>query len=1282
MRRLTTEQLLAEQARYQAILANGVDPEGRRLAEARLAEIDAELARRNEQLFAAQRGNRWPHVDLVALYREFGGTIARERSNGTMSGDHPWKHSSKSGTCLVLWPAEGRWFCNSCRAGGDAAALVADARGLTYAEACRWLENRFGPAPQAYDRLPWIDAGIQDVRVLASEAWRAIAAVNEPAPFLFRFGGTLVRLERDEHGTLVPVDLTADRLRYTLARCANFYKRTAHDGTDRRVVGRPPNWLVADLLATPEPPLPVLRRIVSVPVFAPDGTLVCEPGFYPATGIYYDPAPGLVVPPVSPRPTDDEVARARALLLNDLLVDFPFVSAADRAHAVGLLLLPFVRELIDGPTPLHMIEAPTEGSGKGLLAAVALLPAVGERVGLLAPGRDADEWRKSITSVLRAGHQAVLIDNITRPLDSAELAAALTATTWEDRLLGRSELLRLPVRCVWVATANNPVFSRELARRTVRIRIDPKVDMPWKRCGFKHPALVAWARQHRGELVWAALTLTQNWLARGRPAPSVPGLGSFEAWTSVVGGILASAGIDGFLDNLDEFYETVVSDVARWRAFADLWWERYRDEPVLARELVSLALEADLDVRGKDDRAQARSLGKQLERMRERVIGEYRLEHAGTDRTNAVRWRLRRVGKGPTGPTTPEPAPGLGVGSAGSAGFDGCFSLDPESCAAHSEPERANETLQTMHNLQGLSGTPVLVCDTHQLTAVLPRLLAAPVIGLDTETTGLDPFTDRLRLVQLALPDGSVYVVDCFAVDPRLLAPLFAAPDGPTLVGHNLAFDLRFLVQAGLPVPPGRRLFDTMLATQVLDATGRQPSLAEIVRRFLDRDLPKELQTADWSGSLSPAMLDYAAQDAAVLLPLFTVLTSELEAAGLLRVLELESRTLPAVVWLAHAGAPFDSDAWRAVSDAAYAEQLRLAEELDALATDLLGPNTLFGHTVNWDSAPQVLRLLQEIGLDVTDTREETLAQHREHPLVAKLVAYREAAKRAGTYGLDWLRFVHPLTGRIHGDWRQVGTASGRMACTRPNLQNIPRDSRYRACFRPGEGRVLVKADYSQIELRIAAELSGDERMLAAFARGEDLHTLTASLLLRKAPDAVTKEDRQLAKAVNFGLLYGMGPAAFADYARTAYGLTLTDAEAKTLRDRFFAAYPGLKRWHRSQPDGAVAVRTASGRRRVVERFTEKLNTPVQGSSSDVLKLALAFLWETRHQCPSAVPVLVVHDEITLECDVDEAARARDWLVDCMQRGMQQFLRRVPVAVEATICRDWAGTPVDSEERG
>jgi DNA polymerase-1 len=262
----------------------------------------------------------------------------------------------------------------------------------------------------------------------------------------------------------------------------------------------------------------------------------------------------------------------------------------------------------------------------------------------------------------------------------------------------------------------------------------------------------------------------------------------------------------------------------------------------------------------------------------------------------------------------------------------------------------------------------------------------------------------------------------------------------------------------------------------------------------------------------------------------------------------------------------------------------------------------------------------------------------------------------------------------VHADWFQIGAQSGRMACRNPNLQNLPRDPRYRACIRPGEGLVLIKADYAQIELRLAAELAGERRMIEAFRRGEDLHRLTASLVLGKPPDAVTKDDRQLAKAINFGLVYGMGATAFAAHARTAYGVTLSEAQAAALREKFFQAYPALRRWHRAQPDGSITTRTVLGRKRFgVERFTEKLNTPVQGSGADGLKAALAELWETRERCPAARPVLAVHDEIVVEVPADAAEAARQWLVDCMTRGMQAVLREVPVEVEAMISRDFSG---------
>lgn len=1407
------ESLLAERAHYQEMFATADgNEETRRLAETRLVEIDTQLARldhRNGAGGAAHPpnpGNRWPQVDLIALIRESGCTL-REKRPGKLVGDHAPKHGSRSGECLVIWPDEGRWHCTSCKAGGDAAGWLADLEGIPYAEAARRLEARFGPAPSRYDHLPWIDAACQDLRVITAHAWDALRAANEPAPFIFRFGGLIVRLERDDHGVLLPVELTSDRLRHVLARCANFYKEVDAGDGRRRVIVRPPAYVVQDVLATPDPPLPMLRRIADVPVFAADGSLQTTSGYHPESRLYYDPTPGLALSPVPDRPTEADVARARSLVLDELLVDFPFVSEADRAHAVALFLLPFVRDLVDGPTPLHLIEAPTEGSGKGLLAEVCLIPAVGRRFGTMTAGRDSEEWRKAITSALRAGHDVTWIDNVTRPLDSGDLAAALTTHVWEDRLLGKSETLRLPVRVTWVATANNPVVSREIMRRTVRIRIDPRVDEPWLRTNFKHPNLRAWAWEHRADLIRSALVLAQNWLARGRPAPTVRPLGSYEAWTHVIGGILAAAGIGGFLGNLDEFYRTANTEVAAWRAFVTAWWEAHQDTPVLVKDLLPIALDIEaLDVAGKDEKGQARSLGKKLERQRDRVIGGYRITKAGAEH-RAIRWRLRPCSpSGPSGadgefcefgefsapmqnfdaapvaapaeshtkisartqhsqnsqnsPVTPQPiaagwevqiadgswhrvarvreeagerwltlptagrtiratdardarppAPCLGPGpdpddeppdpdgpdpdpgpdGDPDPGPDPGHGLNPGSDRGPTEDPSAGDGGATGGEggegvagagagvRSGLAPTPDyrLLRDAEAVQEALPTVMAQPVLGLDTETTGLDPLTDRLRLVQLAVPGGPVYLIDCFAVDPRVLAPLLADPvHGPVLVGHNLGFDVRFLLAAGLPVPHGRRLFDTMLAAQLIDA-GLPKSghaLADLARRFLGVELPKALQRADWSGALSPAMLTYAARDAAIVLPLRERLMAELGAAGLSRVAAVEMRALPAVAWLEHIGVPFDAEAWRALADAALLEKLRLVDELTARAEGLLGKNRLFGREINWDSPGQVLRLLQEAGLSLPNTSEDALQAHREHPLVAALLAYREAAKRCGTYGLNVLADVHPATRRVHPNWFQIGAATGRMACTRPNLQNVPRTPAYRACFRAPDGRVLIKADYSQIELRIAAEISGDAALIAAYQRGEDVHTATARAVLGRAE--VTDADRQLAKALNFGLLFGMGVARFREHAASGYGVHLTDDEARRFRERFFATYPGLRRWHRAQADGPMATRTLAGRRRLgVERFSEKLNSPVQGTGADGLKAALALLWETRHRCPSAAPVLAVHDEIVLECDAPDAEAAREWVTDCMLRGMRQFLPHVPVVVEATVARDWSGAP-------
>jgi DNA polymerase-1 len=191
----------------------------------------------------------------------------------------------------------------------------------------------------------------------------------------------------------------------------------------------------------------------------------------------------------------------------------------------------------------------------------------------------------------------------------------------------------------------------------------------------------------------------------------------------------------------------------------------------------------------------------------------------------------------------------------------------------------------------------------------------------------------------------------------------------------------------------------------------------------------------------------------------------------------------------------------------------------------------------------------------VKDTSAVTLAAV-DHPLVDLLRRYRLASKRGSTYGVDWLKHVAD-DGRVYANWRQIGAASGRMSCSDPNMQQLPRGD-YRLCIAAPPGRVLIKADYSQIELRIAAKVSGDTALLEGYLRGDDLHTRTARDVL--GIQKVTKEHRQLAKALNFGLLYGMGAKGFRQYAKSQYGLDLSEAEARRYRTAFFNAYPGLRR--------------------------------------------------------------------------------------------------------------------------
>jgi DNA polymerase-1 len=565
------------------------------------------------------------------------------------------------------------------------------------------------------------------------------------------------------------------------------------------------------------------------------------------------------------------------------------------------------------------------------------------------------------------------------------------------------------------------------------------------------------------------------------------------------------------------------------------------------------------------------------------------------------------------------------------------------------------------------------VRDTAGLAPVLAACGGSALVGLDTETTGLARRRDRVRLLQVA-PDKepTVYVLDLFALPAGALVPLWAVLAGKRLVGHNLRFDLGML--AGLGFEPGS-VSDTMILSLLLHGPRQGKGfhgLGRVAERELGRALSKDLQRSDWSGALSAEQLGYAARDAAVLLPLYARLAEKVRAAGLARAAHIEMRCLPALAWLAGKGVPFDRPAWEALAEEAERETAELAQLLDEQAPRREG--FLFRRdTWNWDSPDQVREAFAALGIGLESTDDDALAA-LDHPLAALVRRYRAAGKRASTYGLKWLAHV-AADGRVYADWRQIGCVTGRMASASPNLQNLPGDPRYRACFRAPAGRLLIKADYSQIELRIAAKVTGDEAMQTAYARGEDLHTLTARRMLGKAE--VTAAERKLAKPVNFGLIYGLSAGSLRRKAKAEYGLELTAEEAEHYRRAFFAGHPGVAAWHRRlRRETAPAVRTLAGRRcplPVRHFYGTRANYTVQGTGGDGLKQALALLWERRHECPGAFPVLAVHDEIVVEADAGRADVAAAWLRQAMLDGMAPLIEPVPVEVEVKVARTWGG---------
>jgi DNA polymerase I len=585
-----------------------------------------------------------------------------------------------------------------------------------------------------------------------------------------------------------------------------------------------------------------------------------------------------------------------------------------------------------------------------------------------------------------------------------------------------------------------------------------------------------------------------------------------------------------------------------------------------------------------------------------------------------------------------------------------------------------------------------LIKSADELRKAIETLSTQPVVGLDTETTELDPFTSRLRLIQLAIPDR-VFIVDFDhfangdAAKSEALAPLrhlLEAPR-PIKIAHNAKFDAKF-IKHNLGVDLGG-LFDTLLASQLAGAGDieERHGLETAASRYLNESVDKSERLSNWNFELSEAQLEYAARDAAILLPLREKLIERLKSDSLIKVAQLEFECVMPVVDIELAGFYMHKDRWLEQLSIVEKRRVELAHQLQEVLAEESSQGTLFGgpqrDEINLDSHQQLTQALNRLGIPVPDSTRNWKLQPlaAQYPIIGTLLEYRTVQKALTSYGENMIQMINPTTKRLHADFRQIGAPTGRFACTNPNIQQVPHTIEYRWCFSGyPEGRKLIIADYSQIELRILAEFSGDRGFMEAFNSGADLHRVTAAQVFNTALDQVTKEQRDFAKRLNFGVVYGIGAQRFA----LMTGMSVPDAE--NILRRYFATYRQLDSYLRDAANRAVTerqARTASGRLvrfRYDENDRQQIsmtqrngkNTPIQGTSADILKRALKLLKDELRETNAKV-VNIIHDEIVVEADADEAQDVAGTVEQVMCAAGQEYLKTVPVKVETEIADEW-----------
>ncbi len=617
------------------------------------------------------------------------------------------------------------------------------------------------------------------------------------------------------------------------------------------------------------------------------------------------------------------------------------------------------------------------------------------------------------------------------------------------------------------------------------------------------------------------------------------------------------------------------------------------------------------------------------------------------------------------------------------------------------------------------------ITSINQLGNFLKDFKLSTEIALDVESTTLDPFTAILILVQIEV-NNNIYIFDARKLGKGFIDYLVQLinDSGKQVLGHNIGFDAKILcIQTGEMLT---NLYDTMLV-EMLTVQGLKksyyPSLKELVLKYFSVTLDKDTRATfkDFVGEINNEQLVYSAMDVKYLKEIKVKQTEIIAKQKQTDTMNLENKVKVPVAEMELNGVLLDKTYWLGLSDEAKvkgkeieekakeeiirlipniefsnllelfdklsipAKTKKLRKELEVI-TDFDSCTRLIKENININSHKQIKTVLNSLlNLGLESVGEEILEKHKNSQILVQLILdYREQEKLFSTYGENLFVDINPVTGRLHVDFNQLGTATGRFSVSR--LHQIPRDQKYRKGFIAKDGYLLGAWDYNQQEYRLAGALTGDRKIIEAYLAGKDMHTSTAALLYNISMDEVIKEQRYTGKTINFAVLYWT----------TAYGLSynlkIPLSEAIRILDTLEKGYPTFFEYRNAAGNMAwekgYSV-TPCGRKRFFDKRTlfenaydfdrykakimrEAFNHMIQGWAADITKIAMNFVYYNNPFGKELKFYLQLHDEIVFEFREDLKDDVNEFVTDCMLKAEQPFLGEIPAAVEGQIFKYWS----------